>query len=89
MGFYINYDDKHGFYLTALFHFQLKFFNNDSYFLKYNLNKIQFDIINQNSETIDVIPNVTKILSDKTGTITKNELELTNIVFSNDKFIQC
>lgn len=56
-------------------------------FQKYNLNKIQFDIINQNSETIDVIPNVTKILSDKTGTITKNELELTNIVFSNDKLI--
>ena len=56
-------------------------------FQKYNLNKIQFDIINQNSETIDVIPNVTKILSDKTGTITKNELELTNIVFSNDKFV--
>ena len=55
---------------------------------KYNFNKTHYNIINnQNSETIDNIPNITKILSDKTGTITKNEMELTNIIFSGDQIV--
>ena len=36
---------------------------------------------------VDNIINITKVISDKTGTITKNEMELSDISFANDEIV--
>lgn len=48
-----------------------------------NNSKKNFKITN--SKVIDNIPFIQNIISDKTGTITKNELELSTIVFKNNE----